>query len=105
MILLFYVHECLIFSPSKDTIYEVYASLQADLKIEDYGELNMYPGIDLELPPDGSIHLRQPEPTQIIINMIPGMDMSSAKPTPWLTPPQKKMRDIKQEKMNLITDK
>ena len=90
MILLFYVDKCLIFSTSKDKIYEVYASLQADLKIEDYGELNMYPGIDLELLPDGSIHLRQPYPTQIIINMIPGMDMSSAKPTPWLTPPPEK---------------
>ena len=48
MVLLFYVDDCLMFSPSKDKIYEVYASLHADFKIEDDGELNKYLGIDLD---------------------------------------------------------
>ena len=35
MVLLFYVGDCLVFIPYKDKIVEVYASLQADFKIED----------------------------------------------------------------------
>ena len=42
MVLLFYVDDCLMFSPSKDKTDEVYASLQAYFKIEDNGELNNY---------------------------------------------------------------
>ena len=74
------------FSPSKDKMYEVYASLQAYFKIKDYGKLKMYIGIELYLYPDGSIHLRQTYLTQIIINMIPDMDNSSTKPTPLVKP-------------------
>ena len=33
MVLLFYVDDCLIFSPSKDKIDELYASLQENFKI------------------------------------------------------------------------
>ena len=48
------------FSPSKDKIDEVCASLQADFNIEYYGEINKYFGIYLDCRPDGSIHLSQP---------------------------------------------
>ena len=61
------------FSTSKDKIDELYASLQADFKIEDDGEFNKYLGIELDRRPYGSIHLIQPYLTQRIINMIPGM--------------------------------
>ena len=33
-VILFYVDDCLMFSPSKDKIDDVYTSLQADLNIE-----------------------------------------------------------------------
>ena len=42
MVLLFYVDDCLIFSPSKDKIDEVYTSLQAYFKTEDGGDINKY---------------------------------------------------------------
>ena len=45
MVLLFYVDDCLIFSPSGDKTYELYAYLQAGFKIEDDGDLNKYLGI------------------------------------------------------------
>ena len=45
MVLLFYVDDRLMFSPSKDKFDEVYAYLKADFKIEDDGDLNKYLGI------------------------------------------------------------
>ena len=87
MFLLFYVDECLIFSPYKDEIDELYASLKAYLKIEYDGELSKYLGIDLDHHLDGSIHIRQSYITQRIPNIIPVMDNSSAKPTPVFKPP------------------
>ena len=39
MLLLFYVDDCLMFSPSKDKIDASYASLQEDFKVEDDGDL------------------------------------------------------------------
>ena len=48
MVPLFYVDDCLMFSPSKDKIEEVYASIQVYFNIEDDGELNKYIGIDLD---------------------------------------------------------
>ena len=77
MVLLFYVDDCLMFSPSENKIYEVYASLQEYLNIEDDGELNKYLGVELDRHPYGSIHMRQPYLSQIILNMIPCMDKSS----------------------------
>ena len=68
------------FSPSKDKIDEVYPSLQTYFKIEDDGDLNNYLRMDMDLGPDVSIYLRQPYLTQIILNMITGMDKSSANP-------------------------
>ena len=59
MVLLFYVSDCLMFSPSKDKIDDIYTSLQEYFKIEDDGELKKYLGIELYRLPDGSIHLRQ----------------------------------------------
>ena len=41
------------FSPSKDKIDEVYASLQSYLNIEDDGDIKKYLGIELERRPDG----------------------------------------------------
>ena len=75
------------FSTSNDKIDEVYASLKVYLKIEDDGEINKYLGIELDRRPYGSIHLRQTYLTQIILNMIPGMEKSSAKTTPAVNPP------------------
>ena len=92
------------FSLSKDKIDKEYASIKAKLKIEDDGELKKYLGIELYHHPDGSIHLRQPYLTQIILNMITGMDRSSAKPTPAVNPLYQKMSDLKQEQINLIID-
>ena len=74
MILLFYVDDCLMFSPSKDKISKVYAYLQEYFKIEYYGELKRYIGIDLDFRPDVSMHLRQPYLTQNIFNIISDMD-------------------------------
>ena len=71
--------------------------------MEDDGELNKYLGIDLDHRSDGSTHLRQPYPTQSIINMIPGIDKSSSKSTPAVKPPYQKMRELKREKITLIT--
>ena len=45
MVLIFYVDYFLIFSPSKDKIDGVYASIWEDLKMKDFGELNKYLGI------------------------------------------------------------
>ena len=59
MVLLFYVDECLIFSPSKDRIDELYASIWLYFKIEYDGELNKYLEIELECRLDGSIHIMQ----------------------------------------------
>ena len=53
MVLLFYVDDCLMFSPSKDKIDDVYASLQEYFNIEDDRYLNKYLVIDLDLRPDG----------------------------------------------------
>ena len=86
MVLLFYIGDCLMFSPSKDKIEEVYASIQTESKIEYDVELKKYLGIELGHCLHGSIHLRQPYLIQIIINMIPGMEKSSAKPSPAVKP-------------------
>ena len=56
MVPLFYVDDCLMFSPSKGKIDEVYAYLQAYFKIEDDGDLNKYLEMELYHRPDGSIH-------------------------------------------------
>ena len=90
MVLLFYVGDCLMFSPSKDKIDEVYASLQTYFKIEYYGYLKKYLGIDLELPPYGPIHLRHPYLTQRMLTMFPGIEKSGANPTPKVNPPPSK---------------
>ena len=92
------------FITSKDKIDEVYDSLQEHFKIEDYGVLKNYLGIDLDLLLDVSIHIRQPYLTQIIPNMIPGMYNSSNNPTPAVKHHPEKMRDLMQKNMALITD-
>ena len=58
MVLLFYIADCLIFSPSKDKIDELFASLLSDFRIEDDGDLNKYIGIDLDRCQDESINIR-----------------------------------------------
>ena len=45
MVLVFYVDDYLVFSPSKDKIDDIYSSLPEDLNIEDDRELNKYLGI------------------------------------------------------------
>ena len=70
MVILFYFDDFLMFSPSKDKIDEIYVSLQEYFKIEDAGELKIYPGIYLDCRPYGSIHIRQPQLTQRIIITI-----------------------------------
>ena len=67
---------------SKDKIDEVYASLQEYFKIENDGDINKYLGMELNHCPDLSIHLRQPYPTQIFLNIILGMENSSTNPIP-----------------------
>ena len=62
------------FSPSKDKIDDLYASLWEDFKIEDDRYLNKYIEICMDRRPYGSIHLRQPYLTQRVINMIQGME-------------------------------
>ena len=75
------------FSPSKDKSNDVYASLWGNFKIEDDGELKKYFWIELDRRPYGSIYIIQPYLTQRFISMIPGMDKSSAKPTPAIKTP------------------
>ena len=95
MVLLFYIDNCLIFSPYKDKIDDVCASaLRVDFKIEDYIDLKKYLRIDLYRCPDGSIHIRQPYLIQSIISMIPGMDKYNSKPNPSVNPPLAKMSQI-----------
>ena len=84
---LFYVDDCLVFNPYNDKIYQVCAFLQEYSKIENDGYLNKYILIELYCSPDGSIHLSQPYLTQMILNMIPGMEKSITKPTPAVKPP------------------
>ena len=103
MVLLFYVDGCLMFSTSKDKMDELYASIQGYFKIEDEGELNKYLGKDLYLLPYGSIHISQPDLTQIIPKMIPGMEKSSAKPKPTVKPILEKNEGVQARKMYLIT--
>ena len=83
---------------------EAYASIQAYFKIDDDGNLNKYLGIYLERLPDGSIHPRHNYPTQMILNMIPDMDKSSAKPTPAVKPLLAKNEEDQERKMTLVTD-
>ena len=90
MVLLFYVDDCQMFSPYKDKIDEVYAPIKTDFKIEDDREINKYIGIDLDHRPYVSIHLSQPYLTQSILNMIPGIVKSNAKPTPAVNPSHQK---------------
>ena len=78
MVLLFYIDDYLIFSPSKDKIDDVYSSLQEDFNIEDDGDIKKHLGVELYRLPDLSIHLIQPYLDQIIINRIVGMDKSIA---------------------------
>ena len=103
MVFLFYVYGCLIFSPSKDKINGVYASLQSDFKIEDDGELNKYIVIDLDCRPYGSIHIIQTYINQGIINIIPGMENSSNNPTPAFKPLLEKNEGTQMRKITLIT--
>ena len=91
------------FSPSQDKIEELYASLQTEFKIEDGGELNKYLRTELDYRPDRSIHLRQCYLFQRIINMIPGMDKYSAKPTPAINSPLNKY-EVSQAKKKSTTD-
>ena len=70
------------FSLSKGKIDELYASLQSDFNIEDNGELNKYVEIYLDRCLDGSIHMSHPYLTQTLLNVITGMERSSAKPNP-----------------------
>ena len=60
MVLLFYFDGFLMFSPSKDKIDELCASLQEYFNIEDEGDINKYIGIELYRLPNGSIHISQP---------------------------------------------
>ena len=52
MELLFYVDNFLTFISYKGKIDEIYASIQAYLKIEYDGEINKYLGIEMERLPD-----------------------------------------------------
>ena len=87
MVLLFCVNDCLIFSPSKDNIVYFYDYLYSYFNIDTFGEINKYLGIRLDLHPCGSIHLRQPHITQMIINLIPGIENSGSNPNPFSKPP------------------
>ena len=104
MLLLFYVGEFVMLSRSKDKIDELYASILEYFKIEDDEELNKYLGIDMYYRPDGSIHLRQPYQTQIILNIISVVDKSSANPTPLVKTPLAKNEGTQERKNILIID-
>ena len=104
MVPLFYADDCLMLGPYKDKIEEVYASLQTEFKTKGNGNLNKYLGIELQHCPDGSIQLRQPYLTQRIINIVPGLDKSSDKPTPEFKPPLAKIYKSQERKKILITD-
>ena len=85
------------FRPSKDKIDDIYASLQAYFKIEYGGELKNL-GIELDRLQDGLIHIIQTYLNQMIINMIPDMDNSGAKPNPVVkSPPTKKWSSSKKK--------
>ena len=87
------------FSTSKDKIDNVYDSLQSYLKIKYDRELYKYLGIYLDRHPYGSINLRQNFLTQRIVNLIPGMDKSSANPNTAVKPPQAK-NEVTQPRIN-----
>ena len=89
---------------SKDRIDEVYASIQAYLMIEDYGQINKYIEIELYFLPDGSIHIRHPYLNQSILKIISGMNKTSNKPTPAVKPPLAKNEEAQARKTILITD-
>ena len=72
--------------------------------MEYYGYLTKYIGIELDHSPDGSIHLRHPYLTQSILNIIPGMDKSSADPNPAIKTSLVKNEGYQARKMTIITD-
>ena len=88
------------FIPSENKIDWLYASLQAYFKIEDDGELKKYIGVDLDRRPDESIHLSQSYLAKTILNMILGMENSSANSTPAVQPLIEKMRDLIKKNFN-----
>ena len=92
------------FSPYNKKIDGLYGSLQIYFNIEDDGELKNYLGIYMDCQPDDSIHQRQPYLTQIVFIRIPGMENSSAKPTPAVKPPLAKNEGVQARKMTLIID-
>ena len=53
MVLIFYVYGFLLFSPYKDKLDDMYASLWVYFNIEDDRDLNKYLGIDMYRVPDG----------------------------------------------------
>ena len=77
------------FSPYKDKIEVVYASLKTDLKIEDYGEPEKFLGIELDLFPDRSMNQCQNLVKKWIIHFIANMDKANSKGTTLLPPPTK----------------
>ena len=104
MVLLLYINDYLLFISSKGKIDKIYVSLQVNYKIEHDGDLRKYLEIDLDHRPDGSIHMRHPYQTLIILNMIPGMDKSSSNPNPLIKPPLAKNEGSQTREMILITD-
>ena len=90
--------------PYQDKINELHASLKAYFKIEDNGYLNKYIGIEMYRRPDDSIHLGQPYLTQIIINIIPGVDKSITNPTPSVKPPLAKNEEYQARIITVIID-
>ena len=71
MVLLLYVNDYIIISPSRDKIDDICIFLKNDFKIEDDEYLNKYIGIDLDLQPDSLFHIRQSYLALKIITMIP----------------------------------
>ena len=104
MVLIFSVDYCLMFSPYKGKIDDVYAYIQSDFNIKDDWELNRYIVIELEHQPNGLISIRQTYLTQAIIDITPGMYKPNAKPKYVVNHPLSKNEGAQTRKMTLITD-
>ena len=61
--------------------------MEKDIKIDYYGELDRYMGIELDHCPNGSVHICRPLLAQKIIGFYLGMCKENSKSTPEFNPP------------------
>lgn len=83
MVLLTYVDDCIIISPSKDTINRLIASMQSgpeNFKLTDEGDVNKFLGVEITRIDDKSFELSQPFLIDRIVGFL-GLCKNTSKST------------------------